>query len=310
MKSSTIKLIFIILSICVLPVAGMADSVNTSDTLNVHRALSDTLVQGANPSVTHLPQELKLGFSLVSVLRGLLGMVVLLAISYLLSMNRKAVDWKVVFTGLAIQIFLAIGVLYIPAIRMIFEVGGRIFVEILNFTKAGSEFLLGNLLDANSFGFIFAFPIILSQLLMFLAPGLEKSEKKWIFITIPIATLLFVGGAAFAYFVMLPVAIPYLINFLGVPTTPRLLSYVKFTTNLIFWLAVGFELPIVVFALAKFRLVTPKTLLKQWRIAIVLIAVMAAAITPTIDPVNMAILMLPLFLLYLLSILFAFIAIR
>jgi sec-independent protein translocase protein TatC len=159
-------------------------------------------------------------------------------------------------------------------------------------------------------GFIAAFPIILSQLLMFLAPGLEKNEKKWIFITIPIATLLFVAGAAFAYFVMLPVAIPYLINFLGVPTTPRLLSYIKFTTSLIFWLAVGFELPIVVFALAKFRLVTPKNLLKQWRIAIVLISVMAAAITPTIDPVNMAILMLPLFLLYLLSVLFAFIAIR
>lgn len=159
-------------------------------------------------------------------------------------------------------------------------------------------------------GFIAAFPIILSQLLMFLAPGLEKNEKKWIFITIPIATLLFVAGAAFAYFVMLPVAVPYLINFLGVPTTPRLLSYIKFTTSLIFWLAVGFELPIVVFALAKFRLVTPKNLLKQWRIAIVLISVMAAAITPTIDPVNMAILMLPLFLLYLLSVLFAFIAIR
>lgn len=159
-------------------------------------------------------------------------------------------------------------------------------------------------------GFIFAFPIILSQILIFLAPGLEKNEKKWIFVTIPVATILFVAGAAFAYFVMLPVAIPYLINFLGVPTTPRLLSYIKFTTSLIFWLAIGFELPIVVFALAKFRLVTPKTLLKQWRIAIVIISVLAAAITPTIDPVNMAILMLPLFLLYLLSVLFAFIAIR
>jgi sec-independent protein translocase protein TatC len=121
---------------------------------------------------------------------------------------------------------------------------------------------------------------------------------------------LFLAGAAFAYFVMLPVAIPYLINFLGVPTTPRLLSYVKFTTSLIFWLGIGFELPIFVFALAKFRLVTPHTLLKQWRIAIVLIAVAAAAITPTIDPINMAILMLPLFLLYLISVLFAFIAIR
>ncbi len=185
-------------------------------------------------------------------------------------------------------------------------VGGIENLQSIEVTENIGVFMRISLLS----GFIFAFPIILSQLLMFLAPGLEKSEKKWIFITIPIATLLFVGGAAFAYFVMLPVAIPYLINFLGVPTTPRLLSYVKFTTNLIFWLAVSFELPIVVFALAKFRLVTPKTLLKQWRIAIVLIAVMAAAITPTIDPVNMAILMLPLFLLYLLSILFAFIAIR
>lgn len=159
-------------------------------------------------------------------------------------------------------------------------------------------------------GFIFAFPVILTELLMFIAPGLEKNEKRWIFITIPIATFLFLSGAAFAYFVMLPVAIPYLINFLGVPTTPRLLSYIKFTTSLIFWLGIGFELPIVVFALAKFRLVTPQTLLKQWRIAIVIIAVLAAAITPTVDPINMAILMGPLFILYLISVLFAFIAIR
>jgi len=157
-------------------------------------------------------------------------------------------------------------------------------------------------------GFIFAFPIILGELLAFIAPGLNKNEKRWIFLTIPIATVLFLSGVAFAYFVMLPVAIPYLINFLGVPTTPRLISYTKFTTSLIFWLGIGFELPIVVFALAKFKLVTPQTLLKQWRVAIVIIAIVSAAITPTVDPVNMAILMAPLFVLYLLSVLFAFFA--
>jgi len=157
-------------------------------------------------------------------------------------------------------------------------------------------------------GFIFAFPVILGELLAFIAPGLNKNEKRWIFLTIPIATVLFLSGVAFAYFVMLPVAIPYLINFLGVPTTPRLISYTKFTTSLIFWLGIGFELPIVVFALAKFKLVTPQTLLKQWRVAIVIIAVVSAAITPTVDPVNMAILMAPLFVLYLLSVLFAFFA--
>lgn len=185
-------------------------------------------------------------------------------------------------------------------------VGGIENLQSIEVTENIGVFMRLSLLS----GFLFAFPIILSQLLMFLAPGLEKNEKKWIFITIPIATFLFLGGAAFAYFVMLPVAIPYLINFLGVPTTPRLLSYIKFTTSLIFWLGIGFELPIVVFALAKFRLVSPKTLLNQWRIAIVIISILAAAITPTVDPVNMAILMVPLFLLYLLSVLFAFVAIR
>ncbi len=183
-------------------------------------------------------------------------------------------------------------------------VGGLENLQSIEMTENIGVFMRLSLLS----GFIFAFPIIIGELLAFIAPGLSKSEKRWIFITIPIATLLFLSGVAFAYFVMLPVAVPYLINFLGVPTTPRLLSYTKFTTSLIFWLGIGFELPIVVFALAKFKLVTPKILLKQWRIAIVIISVLAAAITPTVDPVNMAILMVPLFVLYLLSVLFAFFA--
>ncbi len=183
-------------------------------------------------------------------------------------------------------------------------VGGLENLQSIEMTENIGVFMRLSLLS----GFIFAFPIIIGELLAFVAPGLSNKEKRWIFITIPIATILFLSGVAFAYFVMLPVAVPYLINFLGVPTTPRLLSYTKFTTSLIFWLGIGFELPIVVFALAKFKLVTPKTLLKQWRIAIVIISVLAAAITPTVDPVNMAILMVPLFVLYLLSVLFAFFA--
>lgn len=208
--------------------------------------------------------------------------------------------------ALAVTTFISFAIVPILLDFITVPVGGIENLQSIEITENIGVFMRVSLLS----GFIFAFPVILSQILMFLAPGLEKNEKRWIFITIPIATLLFVSGAAFAYFVMLPVAIPYLINFLGVPTTPRLLSYVKFTTSMIFWLGIGFELPIVVFALAKFRLVTPKTLLKQWRIAIVVISVLAAAITPTIDPINMAILMVPLFLLYLLSVLFAFVAIR
>jgi sec-independent protein translocase protein TatC len=183
-------------------------------------------------------------------------------------------------------------------------VGGLENLQSIEMTENIGVFMRLSLLS----GFIIAFPIICGELLAFIAPGLNKNEKRWIFTTIPIATILFLSGVAFAYFVMLPTAVPYLINFLGVPTTPRLISYTKFTTSLIFWLGIGFELPILVFALAKFKLVTPKTLLKQWRVAIVIISVVAAAITPTVDPVNMAILMVPLFVLYLLSVLFAFFA--
>ncbi|MEJ5302305.1 MAG: nucleoside transporter C-terminal domain-containing protein [Bacteroidales bacterium] len=87
-------------------------------------------------------------------------MAVLVVLTWLLSNNRKAVNWKVVATGLAIQVTLAVGVLYITPVRILFEVGGKVFVEILNFTKAGSEFILGGLLDSTKFGFIFAFQVL------------------------------------------------------------------------------------------------------------------------------------------------------
>ncbi len=183
-------------------------------------------------------------------------------------------------------------------------VGGVQNLQSIEITENISVFMRLSLLA----GFTMAFPVIIGEILAFLSPGLEKNEKRWIWITLPLATLLFLSGVAFAYFVMLPTAVPFLISFLGVPTTPRLASYIKFATSLLFWLGIGFELPIFVFALAKFKLVTPQVMLKQWRIAIVVIAVISAAITPTVDPVNMGILMLPLFTLYLLSVLFAFLA--
>jgi sec-independent protein translocase protein TatC len=157
-------------------------------------------------------------------------------------------------------------------------------------------------------GFILALPFILFQLISYVSPGLYPHEKRMLLLFIPIATLLFVSGVAFSYFVMLPTAIPFLVSVLGVQTLPRLSNYIDFVTNLMFWIGVAFETPLIVFALAKFHIVTSSALLKQWRFAIVIIAVIAAVVTPTPDPVNMSILMAPLFMLYLLSVLFAYIA--
>jgi sec-independent protein translocase protein TatC len=146
------------------------------------------------------------------------------------------------------------------------------------------------------------------QLLAFITPGLHPKERRWLFISIPFATLMFLAGVFFTYKVMLPTAIPFLISFLGVTTTPRISNYIQFVTTLMFWVGVSFETPLVIFLLAKLRLITAGALIRQWRIAIVVIAVLAAVITPTGDPINMALLMAPLLALYLISILLAFFA--
>jgi sec-independent protein translocase protein TatC len=151
-------------------------------------------------------------------------------------------------------------------------------------------------------GFVFSLPIILYEILGFVVPGLTDQEKRWVYISIPFATLLFLCGVAFTYFVMMPTAIPFLITFLGIKTSPRPSFYIDFVTGLMFWIGVLFEMPLVMFILAKLGLVTANFLLKGWRFAIVIIAVVAAVITPTTDPINMGILMLPLITLYFLSV--------
>jgi CNT family concentrative nucleoside transporter len=99
-------------------------------------------------------------FSLDTLLRGMLGMTVLLALGFVFSSDRKNIPWRTVATGLIIQVLLAVGVLYVPFIRNGFEFFGQIFVKILDFTKAGSEFLLGDLMNADTYGFIFLFQVL------------------------------------------------------------------------------------------------------------------------------------------------------
>ena len=159
-------------------------------------------------------------------------------------------------------------------------------------------------------GVILAFPVIIYELLMFVLPGLKRNEKRLVIWSIPMITIFFLGGVIFAYLVLLPTTLPFLTDFLGVETNPRLSNYISFVTNLIFWVGVSFELPLFVYLLARFGAVTPRMLLKYWRQAIVIIAVVAAVITPTVDPVNMSLMMLPLIVLYFISVLFAWVAQR
>ncbi|PWG06827.1 NupC/NupG family nucleoside CNT transporter [Polaribacter aquimarinus] len=101
------------------------------------------------------------GFSLGSLWRGILGMFSLIVIAFLFSANKKAIDWKKVGIGLALQLLIAIGVLKVKFIQSLFEFVGGIFIEILEYTKAGSEFLFAGMVgDMNTFGYIFAFQVL------------------------------------------------------------------------------------------------------------------------------------------------------
>ncbi|NQX86738.1 MAG: Na+ dependent nucleoside transporter [Flavobacteriaceae bacterium] len=101
------------------------------------------------------------GFSLESFGRGFLGMITLVAIAYLFSSNKKAINWKTVGIGLGFQLIIAIGVLKVTFVQKAFEIVGSLFVKVLDFTRAGSKFLFeGLVVDMDTFGFIFAFQVL------------------------------------------------------------------------------------------------------------------------------------------------------
>lgn len=182
--------------------------------------------------------------------------------------------------------------------------GGLSSLQAIEVTETISVFMRVSLIS----GLIISLPWVLYQLLAFILPGLNTNEKKWVYIAIPSITFLFIAGVGFTYFVMLPTAIPFLLQFMGVETVPQVSNYINFVTGLMFWVGVAFQTPIVMFVLAKLQLISAENLKSQWRIAIVVIAVLAAVITPTGDPINMGLLMLPLTALYGLSILLAWLA--
>ncbi|MGF1506814.1 MAG: twin-arginine translocase subunit TatC [Anaerolineae bacterium] len=179
------------------------------------------------------------------------------------------------------------------------QFGEDINVTILDPTEGVTVFIR----VAITTGIVFASPYVIAQVWIFIAAGLKPSERRMFYLLFPFAAGLFITGVAFAYFVMLPVALPFLYTFLD-PVEPivRIDSFIRFVTTVLLFVGLSFEMPLIFFVLAKLGVVNSKMLAQNWRIAVVLIAVLAALITPTPDPINMGIVAAPLILLYLLSI--------
>ncbi|HYE80253.1 MAG TPA: twin-arginine translocase subunit TatC [bacterium] len=162
-------------------------------------------------------------------------------------------------------------------------------------------------------GLVLASPLLLAELWGFVAPGLTRTERRAIGPIVPVAMVLFVAGALFARYVLFPPMLHFMLSFgagLDIEDKIDIATYLPLVLNVMVAMGVAFEIPVLTFALVKMGIVTGQRMASWRRGAIVLVAVLAAVITPTPDPVNMALVAVPLYLLYEISILVAVLARR
>jgi sec-independent protein translocase protein TatC len=156
-------------------------------------------------------------------------------------------------------------------------------------------------------GIVLAMPVIVFQALRFVSPALRGRERAWMWGTVLACTGLFALGVAFAYYVALPPALDFLLNFNNEAAVPniRISSYIDFVVRLLFFTGLSFQMPIVLMYLGRLNIVRAGQMRQWWRQAVLAIAVIAAVITPSVDPVTMLLVMAPMLLLYVMGMVLA-----
>jgi sec-independent protein translocase protein TatC len=197
-----------------------------------------------------------------------------------------------IFAGQIMQVILD------PYARL-FPDGGRQLI-VLGPTGAIGTYLRVALLV----GGVITVPTITYQILAFIVPGLTPKERRYVLSSIPAIAVLFVAGVLFCWLILIPPAVRFLAGFQdGIFASEwEAGQYVSFVATLLFWMGIAFQTPLVFFILSLLGVLTASGLSRQWRSAVVLAAVAAALITPTVDPVNMFLVMGPLLALYAISI--------
>ncbi|HEV2527699.1 MAG TPA: twin-arginine translocase subunit TatC [Thermomicrobiales bacterium] len=155
-------------------------------------------------------------------------------------------------------------------------------------------------------------PVLLFQLIAFLAPGLTNREKRIVYTSLPFVALLFIGGACYAFFFAIPQALNFLQNFADdvYAGTPDARETVNFYLTIMVGLGLAFQLPLVMFLLAKLGIFSPEKMRKWRKYSYLVIIIISAMITPTTDPVNLALVALPLVILYEVGIILSRILVR
>ena len=159
---------------------------------------------------------------------------------------------------------------------------------------------------------VLTLPFIIYQMVMFIRPALTKRERNYLYVLLPSVLLSFVAGATFAYFILLPPALNFLLTFGGEIAEPMIKvgNYIAVLTKLIFWIGMCFEIPLLLYFLTKIGIVEPEWLAKYRRFAYVLAFILGAIITPTFDPVNQTLVAVPIVVLYEIGILLSKLARR
>ncbi|UCH42490.1 MAG: twin-arginine translocase subunit TatC [Dehalococcoidales bacterium] len=153
-------------------------------------------------------------------------------------------------------------------------------------------------------GVILTMPYLTYELIMFVSPALTRREKKYVYLILPWIALMFAGGVTFGYFIIIPRMTDFLLTFGGdiAAIMPRIGSYINVVTRMLLLVGLVFELPVLTTFLARIGVLPPKWLSDKRRIAIILSFILAAIITPTIDPISQSLVALPLIVLYEMSI--------
>ena len=153
-------------------------------------------------------------------------------------------------------------------------------------------------------GMIFALPMIIYQTWRFISSGLKKKEKRYLLYYTPFSLLLFLSGASFAYFLVIPIGLRFLLGFGGSSLQPMISisKYLSFITLMILAFGIVFELPLVFLLLVRIGIVSPEFLAKKRKVFIVAIFILAAILTPP-DVFTQILLAVPLLILYEVSIL-------
>ena len=157
---------------------------------------------------------------------------------------------------------------------------------------------------ALTIGIIMAMPVVIYQILAFLTPGLTRSEKRWIYLGLPLVIGFFAAGIAFGWYITAPAAIKFLVGFAAedsnglIENKPALNDFLSILTRLLLINGIIFEMPIVMFTLAKLKILNPRKVAKYRRYVILAVVVIAAIVTPTGDPANLALVAVPMYLLF------------